>query len=46
MVFDVFLGQGNFLSTIFLVIDILTNTKKIKNNNPVIMYSTLNINII
>jgi len=46
MVFDVFLGQGNFLSTIFLVIDILTNTKKIKNNNPVIVYSTLNINII
>tara|TARA_R100000005_G_C4958293_1_gene176057 strand:+ start:956 stop:1069 length:114 start_codon:yes stop_codon:yes gene_type:complete len=37
MVFDVFLGQGNFRLTIFLVIDILSNTKKIKNNNPVII---------
>ena len=43
---DVFLGQGNFCLTIFLDIDILSNTKKIKNNNPVIIYSTLNINII
>jgi len=37
MVFDVFLGQGNFCLTIFLGIDIFNNTKKTKNNNPVII---------